>query len=70
MLSLLGGGAGVVLGIVGTVFVGRILGWPVQLTTESVLAAALFSITVGVCFGFYPARRASRLDPIVALRYE
>ena len=70
MLSLLGGGAGVVLGIVGTVFVGRILGWPVQLTTESVLAAALFSITVGVCFGFYPARRASRLDPILALRYE
>jgi len=70
MLSLLGGGAGVVLGIVGTVFVGRILGWPVQLTTESVLAAALFSVTVGVCFGFYPARRASRLDPIVALRYE
>ncbi len=70
MLSLLGGGAGVVLGIVGTVFVGRILGWPVQLTSESVLAAALFSIAVGVCFGFYPARRASRLDPIVALRYE
>ena len=70
MLSLLGGGAGVVLGIVGTVFVGRILGWPVQLTAESVLAAALFSVAVGVFFGFYPARRASRLDPIIALRYE
>jgi len=70
MLSLLGGGAGVFLGIVGTVFVGRILGWPVQLTAESVLAAALFSVAVGVFFGFYPARRASRLDPIIALRYE
>ncbi len=70
MLSLLGGAAGVFLGIVGTVFVGRILGWPVQLTAESVLAAALFSIAVGVFFGYYPARRAARLDPIVALRYE
>ncbi len=70
MLSLIGGGAGVFLGILGTMFVGRILGWPVQLTSASVLAAALFSIAVGVFFGYYPARRASRLDPIVALRYE
>jgi putative ABC transport system permease protein len=70
VLSLLGGAAGVLLGVVGSFFVGRGLGWPVQLSIEGVALAAAFSVVVGVFFGYYPARKASRLDPIEALRYE
>ncbi|HXE60379.1 MAG TPA: ABC transporter permease [Gemmatimonadaceae bacterium] len=70
MLSLVGGGAGVVLGIVASFTVGRALGWPMQLSAEGIVLAALFSAAVGVFFGYYPARKASRLDPIEALRYE
>ncbi|HVT41124.1 MAG TPA: ABC transporter permease [Gemmatimonadaceae bacterium] len=70
MLSLVGGAAGVLVGIAGTVLVGRTLGWPMQLSLEAVMLAALFSIVVGVFFGYYPARKASLLDPIDALRYE
>jgi putative ABC transport system permease protein len=70
MLSLVGGAAGVLLGIVGTVLVGRALGWPMELSFEAVVLAVLFSVAVGVFFGYYPARKASLLDPIEALRYE
>jgi putative ABC transport system permease protein len=44
--------------------------WQMQLTSGTVLVAALFSMGVGLLFGFYPARRASQLDPIKALRFE
>jgi len=70
MLSLIGGMAGVLLGIGASFFVGRTLSWPMQLSAEAVLIAAAFSIAVGVFFGFYPARKASLLNPIEALRYE
>jgi putative ABC transport system permease protein len=70
VLSLLGGAAGVALGLAASFFVGRGLGWPVQLSLEGILLAALFSVAVGVFFGYYPAGKASRLDPIEALRYE
>jgi putative ABC transport system permease protein len=70
MLSAVGGAAGVLFGIVGSFFVGRALGWPMQMSVKAVILAALFSIAVGVFFGYYPARKASRLDPIEALRYE
>jgi len=70
MLSLVGGAAGVLLGVVGSVVVGRTLGWPMEMSLEAVVLAALFSIAVGVFFGYYPARKASLLDPIEALRYE
>jgi putative ABC transport system permease protein len=70
MLSLVGGAAGVLLGIVTSVVIGRTLGWPMDVSLESVIIAALFSIAVGVFFGYYPARKASLLDPIDALRYE
>jgi len=69
-LSLVGGAAGVLLGIVGSYLVGQTLKWPIELSPEAVLIAALFSIAVGVFFGYYPARKASLLDPIEALRYE
>jgi putative ABC transport system permease protein len=70
MLSLVGGAAGVLLGIVTSIIIGRTLGWPMDVSLESVVIAALFSIAVGVFFGYYPARKASLLDPIDALRYE
>lgn len=70
MLSLVGGGAGVLFGIFGSYLIGRTLQWPIELSGEAVLVAALFSVAVGVFFGYYPARKASLLDPIDALRYE
>src|SRR5438270_115720 len=70
MLSLVGGAAGVIVGIVASFFVGRTLDWPMELSAKAVLLAALFSIAVGIFFGYYPARKASLMDPIEALRYE
>jgi putative ABC transport system permease protein len=70
MLSLIGGAAGVLLGVAGTYLAGRWLGWAMELSLEAIVLAALFSIAVGVFFGFYPARKASMLNPIDALRYE
>ena len=70
MLSLVGGAAGVLVGIAGSFFVGRALSWPMEMSAQAVLLAALVAIVVGVFFGYYPARQASRLDPIESLRYE
>src|SRR6267378_1371806 len=70
MLSLVGGAAGVLFGIFGSYLVGQTLHWQTEMSLESVAIAALFAIAVGVFFGYYPARKASLLDPIEALRYE
>ena len=69
-LSLVGGAAGVLVGVVTSIFLGRAMRWPMTLSPDAVLLAVVFSVAVGIFFGYYPARKASRLDPIEALRYE
>ena len=69
-LSLVGGIIGIVLGVGGSTAVSIIGEWPMVLQAHSILLAFGFSAMVGVFFGFYPARKAARLNPIEALRYE
>jgi putative ABC transport system permease protein len=69
-LSLLGGLAGIALGVIVSQLITHSLGWPVEITAGSVLIAFAFSAAVGIFFGWYPARKAASLDPIEALRYE
>jgi putative ABC transport system permease protein len=70
LLSLAGGLFGVFLSAVGKIGFERAVGWPITIPPDAVLVAVVSSVGVGVFFGFYPARRAARLDPIVALRHE
>ncbi len=70
ILSMLGGLIGTILGLSGTMAIGRFAGFPFVFSPTAVVGAVLFSGTVGMFFGFYPARQASRLDPIASLRYE
>ena len=70
VLSLAGGAAGVVLGVIGSQGLSNMLRWPTSVPLESIVIAVLFSAAVGVFFGYYPARKAAHLDPIEALRFE
>lgn len=70
VLSLVGGVLGVGLGIGSASLIGRLAGWPILISPTAVVIAFVFSGAVGLVFGVYPARRAARLDPIVALRHE
>jgi putative ABC transport system permease protein len=70
VMSLLGGVIGILLGVLGSSLVSKLAGWPTFVTSNSILLAVVFSTAVGVFFGYYPARKASRLNPIEALRYE
>jgi putative ABC transport system permease protein len=70
VLSGLGGLIGIALGAGGAIAASRVAHWPAMVSPQAILLAVLFSGAVGVIFGFYPAWRASRLDPIEALRYE
>jgi putative ABC transport system permease protein len=70
VLSLFGGMCGVLLGIAGSFVLGYTLEWPISIPASAIALAALFSSAIGVFFGLYPAIKASRLDPIEALRFE
>jgi len=70
VLSLTGGLIGIIAGIIGSRVISSIAGWPTMVSVASIGLAFVFSAAVGVFFGFYPARKASKLNPIDALRYE
>ncbi len=69
-LCMIGGAVGIVVGIGAANAFARMNGWPATVPIEAILLAVVFSVAVGLFFGVWPARRAARLDPIEALRYE
>ena len=69
-LCLLGGIIGILLGVVLAFGIAQLAGWPIFVSPTAILLAVTFAGAVGVFFGFYPALKASRLDPIEALRFE
>ncbi len=70
VLCLVGGAIGLSFGIVSTFIVAKVADWPVLISPETILVAIGASASVGLIFGFFPARKAARLNPIDALRYE
>ncbi len=70
ILCLLGGLLGIALGRGASIMIVFFLHWPTQISVAAIVTSVVVACAVGVVFGFYPAFRASRLDPIEALRYE
>ena len=70
VLGLTGGLVGVVLGVGLSFGLAKGFGWPTLISPVAIVTSALFSMAIGVFFGFYPARKAANLDPIEALRFE
>jgi len=70
LLALTGGTMGIVFGSAGAVLISHFAGWSTVISPAAVVLAFGFSAAVGIFFGFYPARKASRMDPIEALRFE
>ncbi len=70
LISITGGVIGVFIGLLATFVVSNFVGWPVSITLYSIVISFLVCTITGIFFGWYPARKASELDPITALRYE
>ena len=70
ILSLLGGAAGIALGVGSVLGIAEVLRWPTTVSLSALGVSVLFSVAIGIFFGFYPARQAAKLDPIEALRFE
>src|SRR5215471_9159260 len=70
VLGLIGGTIGILFGVASSLAVSNLLEWPILIPTFAIVASTLFAVAIAVFFGFYPARKASQLNPIEALRYE
>ena len=70
VVSLIGGLIGIIIGLAGSIAVARIGDWPIVASPMAALLSIVFAALVGIFFGYYPAYKASRLDPITALRQE
>ena len=70
IICLIGGAIGIVLGVAGGIYGASLLGTPAAPSVGSVIFAVLFSMGIGIFFGYYPANKAAKMDPIEALRYE
>lgn len=70
LISVTGGALGVLLGLTSTVFIEKFLNWPTSVAMYSIVISFVVCAVTGIFFGWYPARKASALDPITALRYE
>jgi putative ABC transport system permease protein len=70
VLSVTGGLFGILLGVAVSLGIPKMLGWPTLISSMAIVGSVIFSVAVGVFFGYYPARKAASLDPIEALRYE
>jgi len=70
VLCVAGGMVGILVGRVASWTITKFLNWPTSTSVSAIVVAVAVSTAVGIIFGFYPARKASRLDPIEALRYE
>ncbi len=69
-LSVAGGVAGIIMGVAFSAIIAMVAGWSTPISAAAIFGGFLFSAAVGIFFGYYPARKAARLDPIEALRYE
>jgi putative ABC transport system permease protein len=70
VLGLAGGAIGILFGCAISVLLSKVFDWPSLISPVAVIVSAVFSMAIGVCFGYYPARKAAGLDPIEALRFE
>jgi putative ABC transport system permease protein len=70
IICVIGGAIGIILGLLLGDFGANLLGYPAAPSMETIIIAVAFSMLIGTFFGFYPARKAAKLDPIEALRYE
>lgn len=70
IICLFGGAIGVAIGIVGGIFASNLLGYPAHPSIQGIIVSLIFSMSIGVFFGYYPANKAAKMNPIDALRYE